>query len=110
MSDRDTIVVLQRQAQEAEVERLRLVAERDGLLTVLRGVFPYAESRVEDMLEELVLLETGEKQVEQPQAEWRGNVRTAVAALERAEGFLVVTLTPAGQLAAKAITGERGAS
>ncbi|MDP2271278.1 MAG: hypothetical protein Q8K32_11140 [Archangium sp.] len=138
MSDRDTIVVLQRQAQETEIARLRLDEalvrfeqertelfeailgpeavpgehadsevsdirrflkereekleaannERDQALAALRAVFPYAESRVEDILEELVLLETGVVQVEQPQAEWRANANAAVKALEDAEALL----------------------
>lgn len=107
-----TIAAMQRQAQQAEVERLALEKERDELRAALRGIYPYAESRVEDMLEELEAIESGEKQVAQPLTECQANVAKAVFAMERAEEILgggqVVTLTPAGEAAARAIAEERG--
>lgn len=53
MSDRDVIAALQRQAAEAEVERRRLVTQRDDLLAALK--FLMDDDLIEAVLDDVQL-------------------------------------------------------
>lgn len=64
MSTTETVHALQRALADAEVERLRLVAQKQHLLDVLRGVvedFPDMRERPESVLRADLILEAQDR-------------------------------------------------